>query len=149
MNIHTTHETSTSTALRLPRPLQVRIERWAAAGYPHEACGVLLGHKLDSHVFVTDVRRARNLNVERANDRYELDPVDLLAAEEDAQSRGLDVVGIWHSHPDHPAEPSEFDRATAWEGWSYVIVSVSSDGPRALRSFRLAEGAFVDEEIEV
>ncbi len=63
-----------------------------------------------------------------------------------AEGRGrLEVVGIWHSHPDHPAEPSATDRAGAWEGWSYVIASVSSEGIPSVRSWRLCGARFLEE----
>ena len=156
MNLHGMHEALTSTALRLPPALRSEIEQWASASYPAEACGLLLGHRVEARAVVTEVRLARNLNVERARDRYELDPVDWLAAENDAHARGLEVVGIWHSHPDRPAQPSETDRTGAWAGWSHVIVSVSSAGAQEVRSFRLVQGdddaqrssAFVAEGIE-
>src|ERR687892_222177 len=61
--------------------------------------------------------------------------------------RGHEIVGIWHTHPDHPAQPSETDRASAWEGWSYMIFSVTRDGITEARSWRLAGGQFVEERI--
>lgn len=133
--------------LQLPADERHRLVSWVSAGYPHETCGCLLGSRDGAGVHVQHVRLARNLNAERARDRYELDPEDLLRAEDEARTRGLDVVGIWHSHPDHPAEPSETDRAAAWEGWSYVIASVGPEGVSSIRSWRLAGSAFHEEEI--
>ncbi|MGH8508908.1 MAG: Mov34/MPN/PAD-1 family protein, partial [Gammaproteobacteria bacterium] len=69
------------------------------------------------------------------------------AADRDARARGLEIVGVWHSHPDHPAEPSETDRAAAWEGWSYLIVSVARDGINAIRSWRRDAGQFYEEDV--
>lgn len=134
--------------LHLAAGLRARIEHWAAGGYPLETCGLLLGSRGDGDARVLDVASARNVNQSRARDRYELDPLDFLAADRAARSAGLDVVGVWHSHPDHPAEPSVTDRAQAWEGWSYLIASVSADGVRGLRSWRLNGGHFVEEVIE-
>jgi len=57
-------------------------------------------------------------------------------------------VGIWHSHPDHPARPSETDRAAAWEGWSYLIASVTDAGLSELRSWRLSGERFLEEPVE-
>ena len=85
------------------------------------------------------VHPARNLNVERAHDRYELDPRDQLAAERAARDSGREVIGVWHTHPDHPATPSETDRAAAWSGWSYLILSVVRGELAELRSWRLDE----------
>jgi len=135
------------TALRLPRPLRAQLEHWAIAAHPHESCGLLLGRREGALIEAVHVRRGRNLNVSRAGDRYELDPADHLAVQEEAHARGLDVVGVWHSHPDHAARPSETDRAQAWNEWSYVIVSVSRDAVCELRSWRLHESHFIEEEV--
>lgn len=135
------------TGLRLPCALQARLQDWARAGYPSETCGILIGRCGDEDVRVEEVLAARNLNVERARDRYELDPAALLAADEAARDRGLEIVGVWHSHPDHPAVPSATDREQAWRGWSYAIVSVSRGGVEELRSWRLTGTDFVEEMI--
>jgi len=133
--------------LALPSEVRGEIERWIRAGYPEETCGLLVGR---SHLGRTEVARAtqaRNLNRERARDRYELDPADFLAADIAAREQGFEIVGVWHSHPDHPAEPSETDRLAAWEGWSYLIVEVTRAGVLAVRSWRLAEQKFHEEPI--
>ena len=135
------------TGLRLSSGLKVRLQEWARAGYPSETCGILIGRCDDEEAEVEEVTAARNLNVERARDRYELDPAALLVADEAARNRGLEIIGVWHSHPDHPAVPSETDRAQAWRGWSYVIVSVSRGGVEDLRSWRLNGADFVEERI--
>jgi len=135
------------TGLRLSSALKARMQDWARAGYPSETCGILIGRCGGEEAEVEEVTAGRNLNVERARDRYELDPADLLAADEAARHRGLEIIGVWHSHPDHPAVPSETDRAQAWRGWSYVIVSVSRGGVEDLRSWRLNGSDFVEEMI--
>ena len=91
--------------------------------------------------------QARNLNTERAEDRYEMDPLDLLRADEMARARRLDIVGVWHTHPDHPARPSATDRAQAWDGWSYLILEVGAGGVQAMRSWRLEGAEFVEEAV--
>lgn len=136
------------TTLRLPSALRTRLEQWAHGGYPHETCGLLLGHVHGERVEVTEAAIARNMNVERAADRYELDPADFVAADARARAAGMDIVGIWHSHPDHPAQPSQTDHAAAWSGWSYVILSVSGRGIEDLRSWRLDGDRFREEEVE-
>ncbi len=135
---------------RLPTHVGGRIERWVLDAYPHEACGLLIGTRRpsDGGSDAVDASRGRNLNQERPGDRYELDPAQHLAVEEKARASGLEVVGVWHSHPDHPAAPSETDRRAAWEGWSYLILSVAPEGVAGIRSWRLREGAFVEEVIE-
>ncbi|TXF12392.1 Mov34/MPN/PAD-1 family protein [Pelomicrobium methylotrophicum] len=133
--------------LQLPESERKRLEAWMREGYPQETCGLLIGRSRDGVTQVVEVVQARNLNQERARDRYLLDPDDYLKADESARARGLSIVGIWHSHPDHPARPSATDRAHAWEGWSYLIASVSREGVTDLRSWRLRSGAFEEEEV--
>ncbi|MCK6440077.1 MAG: M67 family metallopeptidase [Planctomycetes bacterium] len=124
------------------------LTRLVRAGYPHETCGVLTGVHADGRTEIRGVVEARNLNTERAHDRFELAPDDFVAADATARKAGLDVVGIWHSHPDHPAKPSKTDLERAWEGWSYIIVSVGKDGVKDIRSWRLWNGDFVEEQID-
>lgn len=134
--------------IHLTAALRARLENLVVAGYPDETCGLLLGVRAGRGAAeVMEVVQARNLNRDRAGDRYELDPADFLAADARARNRGIDIVGIWHSHPEHPARPSETDRAGAWPGWSYVIVSVGLEGIRAVRSWRLDGERFVEEGI--
>ena len=119
----------------------------AENGYPYETCGLLIGVHSEKQIQVVRVTQARNLNTARPRDRYELDPVDFLAAQRAAQSEGLEVVGVWHSHPDHPAQPSDTDRAAAWPEWSYVIAAVTERGVDRVRSWRLEENEFHEEHI--
>ncbi len=133
--------------LQLPEAVRAQLRAAVRAGYPNETCGLLLGQMKEGIARVHEVLTARNLNRERPGDRYELDPRDLLRAEHRARLLGLEVMGIWHSHPDHPAEPSETDRAGAWEGWSYLILSVTAEGVSAMRSWRLHAERFHEEEI--
>jgi proteasome lid subunit RPN8/RPN11 len=134
--------------VHLSATLRACLEAMVCAGYPCETCGLLLGVRTGNAVEVKEVVQARNLNRERTRDRYELDPEDFLAADARARRLGIEIVGIWHSHPDHPACPSATDRTGAWAGWSYVIVSVGADGVQAYRSWRLNDDQFVEEGIE-
>ena len=129
------------TVLRLPAALRRQLETVVDASYPFEACGVMIGRP------PADVFMARNLNTERARDRFLLDPQDHLAADRAARRRGLEVVGFWHSHPDRPARPSTTDLEAAWEDHSYLIVSTAAVGANDLRSWRLHDGRFQEEKI--
>src|ERR1700737_704776 len=100
----------------------------AAAAYPNEGCGVLIGALADGRMEIVEATSARNMNTERARDRYDMDPRDIVVADREARQRGLDVVGFWHSHPDHPARPSQFDTDRAWIDYVYVIVNTTADG---------------------
>ncbi|MFW6088471.1 MAG: Mov34/MPN/PAD-1 family protein [Gemmatimonadota bacterium] len=121
---------------------RARLEAWAEAGYPHEVCGLLIGEARPDGVRVRTVRQAPNLENERAADRYELDPRAFLAADEQARAAGFDIVGFWHSHPDAAAVPSETDRAAAWPGYIYLIVSVQAGSATDLRVWSLTDGVF-------
>lgn len=137
-----------ASVLHLPSRLRPRLEAWARADYPHEACGLLAGRQTGGRCEVSAVFQARNLATDRAHDRYRLDPEDYLAIDREARARGLDVVGVWHTHPDHPARPSQTDLAAAWPRMSYLILAVGHDGVSALSSWRLEGAAFQEETIE-
>ena len=135
------------TTLHIHENLLTRLKSWVCVGYPQEACGLLIGRQQNGRVEVREVASARNLNTTRSVDRFELDPEDYLKADRAAQQAGLELVGIWHSHPDHPAHPSATDREFAWEGWSYLIFSVGREGVAEMRSWRLDGQEFKEEVI--
>jgi proteasome lid subunit RPN8/RPN11 len=105
--------------------------------YPYECCGFLLG-VFDDGGLVREVRPAANLNTERT-DRFEFDPVEHKQAQFDADDAGLDVIGIYHSHPDWPPIPSQTDMNSAWENSYYLIVSVHEGKPFNTNVWRLAD----------
>ena len=100
------------------------IKAHGAEGYPHEICGILVGPR--GSRTATEAKRARNIIVERARDRYEIDPRDHIRIQREADADGRDIVGYYHSHPDHPAQASCFDTERAWSGYVYLIVSVAN-----------------------
>lgn len=132
--------------LTITPAIKAHIEQHAESTYPHECCGVLVGSAGNGRVAV-EAHRTGNLNTERAHDRFELDPRDYMRIDREARARGLDIIGIYHSHPDHPAQPSATDLAAAWEGYSYVIVSVRNGEAADFHSFELQGGAFSQEEV--
>jgi proteasome lid subunit RPN8/RPN11 len=109
------------------------IEAHGAEGYPDEICGVMLGPQAER--VVTEVRRAKNIIVERSRDRYEIDPRDHIRIQREADAAGLDIVGYYHSHPDHPAQASRFDTERAWAGYVYVIVAIQGGKPVDANAF--------------
>jgi len=116
----------------------------AERAYPEECCGILLGHAREA----LESRACANTRAGERG-RYAIAPQELIAAQREGRERNLEIVGFYHSHPDHPAEPSPTDAAEAyWEGCSYVIVSVVQRKAAELRSFRLACGALVAEVVE-
>jgi len=116
------------------------IRQHGTDAYPEEGCGFLLGTVTDDgQNRVTAVRRAVNRHSEWRTRRYELTADDYREADEAAREQGLDVVGIYHSHPDHPAEPSATDLEEAtFPGYTYVIVSVHDGAPDNLTAWTLA-----------
>jgi proteasome lid subunit RPN8/RPN11 len=141
-----------SSNLWISPEIRSTIASHSAATYPQECCGVLVG---------TDEAGARTVfqaipvdNVwpvvdERVR-RFSIDPKTLLTIDRSLDGTGRSVIGFYHSHPDHPAEPSEFDRSIAWPTYSYVIARVGASGIEAIRSWRLIgdANAFVEEVIE-
>jgi proteasome lid subunit RPN8/RPN11 len=117
------------------------------AGYPEEACGILLGRTQEEGAVVFEVILVSNAREESRHNRYVIPPAEVLAAQKRARLLGGDIVGYFHSHPDHPAEPSEFDREHAWPGSSYLIVAVRQGRAEAVRSWRLTDDRerFVEE----
>jgi proteasome lid subunit RPN8/RPN11 len=124
--------------------------RHAEISYPEECCGVLIGRASGETTYVERVLSVGNERMESRHNRYLISPETILAAHKEARSLGLDVVGYYHSHPDHPARPSEFDREHAWPGVSYLIVSVLKKQVDDIRSWRLADDRenFDEEEID-
>ncbi len=83
------------------------------------------------------LRRATNAVLTDRQHRYEIDPREFLAAEKELSGTGYEILGFYHSHPNHPAEPSEFDRSRAWPWYSYVILSIVDREPADLRAWNL------------
>jgi proteasome lid subunit RPN8/RPN11 len=102
-------------------------------GYPHEICGIMIGPRGGGTV--TEVKRANNIVVERAQDRYEIDPRDHIRIQREADDAGMDIVGYYHSHPDHPAQASRFDTERSWAGYVYVIVAIEGGQPVDANAF--------------
>lgn len=125
--------------LRLPEKLVDEIRAHGAQAYPFECCGAVLGRDSGEHRDAVRLLPLANRREDSASNRYAVAPEDVLRAETTARELGLDVVGWYHSHPDHPALPSEFDRAHAWPWYSYVIVSVELGQPGAISSWRLSD----------
>jgi proteasome lid subunit RPN8/RPN11 len=124
--------------------------------YPNECCGVLLGSLRDDGTrAVTSTARAGNTRTDAAHNRYNIDPKDLIRIQREGRERGEDIVGFYHSHPDHPAQWSSTDFAEAhWIGCSYVITSVEKGKAAITNSFELtgpdeSYKRLVDEKIVV
>ncbi len=123
--------------------------------YPHECCGVLLGRSEDGVNAVADAIRAGNTRTDSAHNRYHIAPQELVKIQRLGRERGLDIVGFYHSHPDHPAQWSATDFAEAhWLGCSYVITAVEKGSAQKTNSFLLTgtteeDKAFENEKVEI
>lgn len=126
------------------------IEDHAIESLPEEGCGFLLGSATEPRRVVEAHRAKNTAAVDRAR-RYVIDPLELLHADRDAQTKNLELIGIYHSHPNHPAEPSEFDRSHAASWYTYVIVSVRDRQPREMTAWKFEESgqSFEREEIVI
>ncbi len=121
--------------LELERTLLDAISSHAVQSYPHECCGVLLGTREESRRMVSHAVRCRNVDA-RPTSRYTIDPSDLIGIQKAARARGLEIIGFYHSHPDHPATASASDLAEAdWSDCSYLILSVEGLRVTAMRSY--------------
>jgi proteasome lid subunit RPN8/RPN11 len=90
-------------------------------GYPYEICGMLVAKK--GSRAITDTRRATNANTSRPRDTYQIDPLEHRAIEKECDAAGLEIVGYYHSHPDHASYASIRDTEQAWPDYYYLIVS--------------------------
>ena len=113
--------------------------------YPRECCGLLIGQLVGKNKSVATLWAATNADGGSPFARYSISPEDLMASEKYAQALGLEIIGVYHSHPDYPAHPSEFDRERAFPLYSYIIVSVNHGEPGDVTSWTLrADGSSFD-----
>jgi proteasome lid subunit RPN8/RPN11 len=114
--------------------------------YPHECCGALLGHD----DVAVEAYALPNTTSEGPRRRFLVSPDDYRSTEARATARGLTLLGFYHSHPDHPACPSQYDLDHAWPVFSYVILSVRNGEPADLTSWRLRDdrSAFDEEPLD-
>jgi proteasome lid subunit RPN8/RPN11 len=137
--------------MKIPRSQAEAIVAHGLEGYPFEVCGVFLGQG-DR---VTRAVRVQNRETEKPRVRYQIAPEDLIRLQREARGEGLEIVGYYHSHPDHPARPSETDRRVAAEGLSdgvfHVVIGVDGgkQGTPTAWVFRDAGQAFLPAPFEI
>lgn len=131
------------------------LRRHGEETYPHECCGVLLGRMEGDERIVTSVVRCGNTRTDSPQNRYHIDPKELVRIQRRGRERNEDIVGFYHSHPDHPARWSPTDLAEAhWIGCSYVITSVAKGKADTTNSFELLgtqedDKRFADENVKI
>ena len=123
--------------------------------YPNECCGIMLGKNIGDDLEVWMLIRAGNTRTDSAHNRYHIAPQELIAAQREGRKNGLDILGFYHSHPDHPAMWSQTDFAEAhWFGCAYVITAIEKGRAAITNSFLLTgtsedDKAFVEQEISI
>ena len=155
---------ATVPALKMSAEIAQKIREHGAQGYPNECCGALLGRDadgtstatIDGGVILAALEILAlcplvNRREDSPRNRFSVTAEDVRDSEKAAREKGLDVVGWYHSHPDHPARPSEYDREHAWPWYSYIIVSVANGKPQEMTSWRLSDdrSEYACEEIAI
>jgi proteasome lid subunit RPN8/RPN11 len=138
--------------LLLPAHLLHEAERHGERHYPEEGAGLILGTRFEERRAAARLLPLPNVFEETSRGRrYRIDPRTLLEAEEQAEAQGLEIIGVFHSHPDHPPEPSIFDHTWALPVYSYVITQVNLGIAMESRSWRLTEdrAAMIEEAMVV
>lgn len=139
-------------SVRLTAEQMVAIHRHGEQAYPDEGCGLLLGREEDGHKIVEEILPEENARESNAqHNRYLIPPDAVLKGERLAAQKGLDVIGFFHSHPDHPERPSDFDRDHAWPWYAYLITSVQEGRAVKTAAWTLVEDRtkFDPEELQV
>ena len=136
--------------LKISEELAGKIRAHGVQTYPHECCGAVLGRQSDGAREVLGLMPLANRRDDSPRNRFEVTSDDVRLAEKTARGQQLELIGWYHSHPDAPARPSEYDRDHAWPWYSYIIVSVQSGQPRDMNSWRLRDdrSAYDSEAIE-
>ena len=155
---------ATALSLKMSMEIAQKIRQHGAETYPHECCGALLGRDATGVDGTATAGIAElplreilalfplvNRREDSPHNRFSVSAEDVRDAEKAARDKKLDVVGWYHSHPDHPARPSQYDREHAWPWYSYVIVSVAGGKPEEMTSWRLSDdrSEYSSEEIAI
>jgi len=144
-----------SIMLSIPHAEYLALRQHGEVAYPHESCGLLFGSARGDDRLVRRAVPCHNSRTDSPADRYRVDPGELVRLEREARARGEEVIGFYHSHPDHPARWSATDLAEAhWLGCSYVITRVAEGRAEDTCSFLLlgtgeADKCFLEEDVGV
>ena len=142
-------------SLKLSQQLYDELRAHGEETYPHECCGIMLGKSSEDGLHVVSLIRAGNTRTDSAHNRYHIAPQELIKAQREGRKTGHDIVGFYHSHPDHPAQWSPTDFAEAhWFGCSYVITAVEKGKAQITNSFLLTgagedDKAFTNQHITI
>ena len=134
-------------SIELNQEISYKMIAHARSSYPEECCGFLFGSEdQNGNRSITDILIVDNVKSENRKRRFEIDPLDYIKAEKKASESGLKLLSIYHTHPDHPARPSEHDRKQAVPYFSYIIMSVTMDQVIDVTSWQLNTNDVFDQE---
>lgn len=135
--------------MKIRRDAYESIRAHGAEGFPYEICGLLVGRPEEQ--LITEVRPVKNLETQNPEVRYLIDDREDMRIRKELYKTDLDVLGYYHSHPNHPARPSIFDTERSWESYVYVIVSVQDGKPADMNAFvaQKDRGPMIPETLEV
>jgi|SRR5215210_4995775 len=136
----------------VPQSIGRQIEAEGVAAYPNECCGILIGREVAGKRRVERLAPMKNVfDAGEQYHRFSIDPLAQIAAEKSADESGQVVLGYYHSHPDHPARPSEYDRTHVppWSFYSHIIVAIEKGRPAAMTAWRMDEDTEQFSEIEL
>jgi proteasome lid subunit RPN8/RPN11 len=138
------------SVLSVPRAVWESLRAHGEETYPHECCGALLGHFVPPGLEIVEAVKAGNTRTDAAHNRYNIAPAELVKIEREARGKKLEIVGFYHSHPDHPAQWSQTDFAEAhWLGCAYVITEVAQGKAAVTNAFLLAGTTEEDKRFEL
>ena len=137
--------------IQLSKQVDEQIRQHGVDDFPFECCGVLLGKVTPDNRQVGRIKRLDNVHEDGHERRFLIAPDQMFQLEKEARSNGDSIIGFYHSHPNHPAKPSEYDREWAWPWYSYIILSVMEGEPSEMTSWTLDEDrqSYTAEVIEV
>ena len=137
--------------MKISKPLLEKLRAHGKRTYPEECCGILLGQLNGEERVIGDVLEIENAHDGERDRRFLITPEVYQRADREARNRGMEILGFYHAHPDHPALPSQFDLDHAWIWFSYFITRVEKGEPKESTSWRLREdrSTFEQEIVEV
>jgi len=137
------------SSITLSQEIMDQIYAHGEESYPYECCGALIAEQANGSE-VSEIRKLKNINKDSPKTRYNIDPMDLMNLEDELDEAGLVMIGIYHSHPDHPAKPSEYDRNHAWPNLSYMVMRTTKGVTEEITSWTLdSNKQFIEETINI
>ncbi len=126
-----------------------KMQNHALKEYPNECCGVLIGDYKNDNLIIEEARALKNINTESRKTRYNIDPHDLIMLDDELDKNKKEFVGIYHSHPNHKAIPSEIDKKYAWDGLFYIIIEVNNHKIGEIGCWNYKNETFVNSELKL